>query len=123
MAEVLTGAEREQFVDVLAEWDVGGSPAPVEWAGRAEKDRQEYLPGVTPKAIKKALYDYARRGGEIHRVDEGRSCEDYERDWKYHYDLWPTIRGKVYYFETRFHCSTEPDESVIYIMRFKLDSA
>ncbi len=117
MAVLLTGAEREQFVDVLAEWNVSGNPAPVEWAGRAEKDRLECLPGLLPIDIKKALFDYAREGGKIARVDETR--DEYKARWTHHYDLWPTIRGTVYYFEARFACSAIPDESVIYIMRFK----
>jgi hypothetical protein len=115
MAEVLTGVERKQFVDVLAEWNVGGNPAPVEWAGRAEEDRKEFLSELLPKQIKEALYCYALKNGDIKKVDETR--EGY-RYWKYHYDLWPTILGQEYYFETRFDCKN-PDESVIYIMRFK----
>jgi hypothetical protein len=117
MAEILTGAERKQFVDVLAEWNVGGNPAPVEWSGRAEEDRREYLPGLLPKRIKQFLYDYAREGEKIERVDETR--DEYKALWKHHYDLWPSIQGRVYYFETRFAFSADPDESVIYIMRFK----
>jgi hypothetical protein len=117
MALRLTGSERKQFVDVLAEWHIGGNPAPVEWAGRAEQDRLEYLPDLLPHEIKKALYDYACEEGRIDRVDETR--EEYRHNWKHHYDLWPTIRGTVYYFETRFAYSEDPDESVIYIMRFK----
>ena len=53
MAVVLTGVERQQFVDVLTERNVGGNPAPVEWAERAEKDRLEYLPGLLPKMMAK----------------------------------------------------------------------
>jgi len=117
MAVVLTGAERQQFIDILAEWNIGGNPAPVEWAGRAEEDRLEYLPGLLPNKIKQAIFEYAREGGRIDRVDESR--DEYKHKWKHHYDLWPTIEGIVYYFETRFAYSAEPDESVIYIMRFK----
>lgn len=72
MAEVLTGEERASYVAVLAEWNVGGNPAPVEWAGRAEKDREAYLPGLTPKQIKEQLHLYALGNGEIARVDEQR---------------------------------------------------
>jgi hypothetical protein len=115
MAVLLTGAERDRYVDALAEWNVGGNPAPVEWAGRAEEDRVLYLPQLTPKQIKKALYIYARDGGDIKRVDETR--EEY-RHWQHHYDLWPRLRRRVYYFETRFDCQ-DPDEPTIYIMRFK----
>lgn len=119
MAVELAGPDRQEYVEILKLWDWGGNPDPVSWAGRSEEDRVEYLPELTPKAIKKALHEYARKGGKIDRVDEERNCEDYEHDWKYHYDLWPTIRGKVYYFETRFDLSPNPDDSVIYIMRFK----
>lgn len=115
MAEVLTGAEREQFVDVLADWSVGGNPAPVEWAGRSEQDRKEFLPGLLPKEIKEALYDYVRKNGAVKKVNETRP--EY-RHWPYHYDLWPTILGQKFYFETRFDCE-DPSEPVIYIMRFK----
>jgi len=117
MAVELAGAERQTYVAVLELWDWGGNPDPVSWAGRCEQDRIEYLPELTQKAIKEALCDYARKGGKIARVDERR--DDYKDRWKYHFDLWPTIEGKVYYFETRFDCSPDPDESVIYIMRFK----
>jgi len=117
MAVELAGAERQAYVAVLELWNWGGHPDPVSWAGRSEQDRLEYLPHLTPKAIKRALYAYALKGGKIARVDENR--EGYKHRWKYHYDLWPTIRGKVYYFETRFDCSPDPDESVIYVMRFK----
>lgn len=117
MAEVLKGEQRASFVSVLAEWSVGGNPAPVEWAGRAERDREAYLPALMPKQIKEQLYLYALNNGEIARVDEQR--QEY-RHWEYHYDMWPTIEGQVYYFETRFDCE-DPAEPVIYIMRFKPD--
>lgn len=116
MAVILAGKERVEYVRVLEEWNVGGNPAPVEWAGRAEQDRQEYLPELTPKQIKESLYEYARDGGKISRVDEQR--EPYRHHWKFHYDLWPTINDTVYYFETRLDCE-DPEEPVIYIMRFK----
>jgi hypothetical protein len=119
MAVRMVGAEWQEYVDTLALWNMGGSPDPVMWAGRAEEDRKDYLPHLTPKQIKQALYDFARQGGRIDRVDETR--EEYRNTWTYHYDLWPTIEGAVYYFETRFDRSTDPDESVIYIMRFKPD--
>lgn len=115
MAQLLTGVERKQFVDVLAEWNVGGNPAPVEWAGRAEEDRKEFLPELLPKQIKQALYAYALGNGDIKKVDENRT--EY-RHWQHHYDLWPTILGQQYYFETRFDCR-DPEAPVIYIMRFK----
>jgi len=112
---LLVGGERAEYVAVLAEWEIGGNPAPVEWAGRADQDRQEFLPSLTPKQIKEHLYEYALNGGKILRVDEKR--EEY-RHWKYHYDLWPIINGQTYYFETRFD-RDDPKEPVIYIMRFK----
>jgi hypothetical protein len=118
MAVTLAGEEWSLYVAALAEWNVGGNPAPVEWAGRAEQDRQDYLPDLTPKQIKEFLYQYARDGGKISRVDEQR--EPYRHYWKYHYDLWPTINGVVYYFETRLDCE-DPEEPVIYVMRFKPD--
>ncbi len=117
MAVQLTGADRQEYVDVLELWDWGGNPDPVSWAGRAEEDRREHLPELTPKAIKEALFKYVCAGGRIDRVDETR--DPYRKHWKYHYDMWPTILGQVYYFETRFARSPEPDDSVIYIMRFK----
>jgi hypothetical protein len=117
VAEVLSGDERASYLAVLAEWNVGGNPAAVEWAGRAEKDREIYLPGLTPKQIKEQLYLYALDNGTVTRVVEQR--QEY-RHWKYHYDLWPTIDGQTYYFETRFDCD-DPDEPVIYVMRFKPD--
>ena len=50
MAEVLTGAERQQFVDILALWFQEVFPEnPVAWAGRADKDRIEFLPEMTVK--------------------------------------------------------------------------
>ena len=117
MAVTLAGSERQEFVDILKQWNWGGWPDPVCWAGRAEEDRKDFLAELTPKAIKMALYDYACAGGTIDRVDETR--EEYKHTWQYHYDLWPTIDGTVYYFETRFARSPDPEESVIYVMRFK----
>lgn len=117
MAVLLTGAERDAYVAVLAEWNVGGDPAPVQLGKQAEKDRVACLPSLSPKQIKEQLYLYARdERNRISRVDETRA--EY-RHWKYHYDLWPTIEGEVYYFETCFR--EDPDEPVIYIMRFKPD--
>ncbi len=120
MAEVLTGAERQQFVDILALWFQEVFPEnPVAWAGRADKDRLEFLPEMTVKEIKQELYKYAcQPGAKIKRVDEDRP--NYRDQWDYHYDLWPTINGQVYYFETRLDLSN-PEQPIIRIMRFKPD--
>jgi hypothetical protein len=118
MAEVLAGTERQQFVDVLALWYQSLFPDdPVSWWGRSEEDRMDFLPGMTAKAIKQELYKYAcQPENKIKRVDEER--ERYKKQWDYHYDLWPTIEGKVYYFETRFDLS-DPEQPIVRIMRFK----
>jgi hypothetical protein len=94
MAEVLTGAERKQFVDVLALWHQSVFPDdPVCWEGRSEKDRVEFLPEMTAKAIKYELYKYAcQPKNQIKRVEEDR--KPFDEQWDYHYDLWPTIEGE-----------------------------
>ena len=116
MAVILSGAARKQYVDVLAQWSQSQFPEdPVTWEGRAERDRLDFLPEMLPKAIKCELYEYARQGGVIKRVDE--TNPDYSH-WKYNFKLWPTINGRVYFFETRFDLN-DPEQPIIRIMRFK----
>ena len=118
MAEVLTGEERQRFVDVLALWSQQAFPDdPVSWEGRADQDRVDFLPEMTAREIKYELYRHACiPNSEIKKVDEKR--EPYRDQWDFHYDLWPTINGRVYYFDTRLDLG-RPEQPIIRIMRFK----
>ena len=104
MAEVLTGEERQRFVDVLALWSQQAFPDdPVSWEGRVD-----FLPEMTAREIKYELYRHACiPNSEIKRLRKrGKPTASNGISTT----TWPTINGRVYYFETRLDSADQSNQ-------------
>src|SRR5262249_12541439 len=86
-----------RYKQALADWAITGA---IELQGLAPDGLRATLEGITVKFFKECLCRYVcEQDGEIDQVKEER--EQWRKQWKWHYDLRPTINGVKVYVETR----------------------
>lgn len=99
------------YRNALANWNYAGfvefSPLAAEWLRKELRESQ--------KVFSRRLHDFVAAGGEIDQVVETRPEWN---TWSHHYDLRPTVSGRVLYVETRLRYSdpADPDDPVITVV-------
>jgi hypothetical protein len=83
------------YQNALGNWRFLGF---VDFTKLAQEWLQRELSGMLPRAFAELLHRYVRGGGEIDQVVETRP--EYTI-YSHHYDLRPTVKGRVLYVETR----------------------
>lgn len=94
---VITGEERQRYLDVLAEYRFVGF---LEWLDDARRQLAVFLPDHNQLSVGEILYRYVRDGGDVVRKDENR--DTWKNECRLHYDMVVEIDGRDIYFETRF---------------------
>lgn len=103
------------YCNALANWQFSGfidfSPLAAEWLRSELKESQ--------RDFARRLCDFVRAGGEVDQVVETRPEWTI---WSHHYDLRPTVNGRVLYVETRilFSDPSDTDNPVIMVVNIHL---
>ena len=103
------------YCNALANWRFSGfidfSPLAADWLRREVKESQ--------RDFARRLCDFVHAGGEVDQVLETRPEWT---SWSHHYDLRPTVNGRVLYVETRILYSdpSDPDNPVIKVVNIHL---
>jgi hypothetical protein len=96
--EILVGADRDQFLEVLKDWRFTNI---VVWEVDARRQLDAHLPGLSQQYVAELVYDHLCGGGNLVRVTEDREhwCE---KGWAYYYETVLEIDGQEIYVEMRF---------------------
>lgn len=102
------------YRDALGNWSIAGY-IQFELTEQAQRWIALELGYVKHREFGRLMYDYIAAGGEI---DEVRETRPEWSDYEFHYDLRPTINGKLVYIETRldYRPPFTPDEPVILVV-------
>ena len=107
-----------RYKQALADWNVEGA---IELIGRAHEELRTTLEDVKVKEFKEALYRFVcQENSEIDQIKEER--QEWRKQWEWHYDLRPTIKGVKLYVETRLfpESFSSRQEPIVYVVRIKL---
>jgi hypothetical protein len=100
------------YCNALANWKYHGFVA---FTKLAQDWLQRELGGMSPRAFAEILYLFVQGGGEVDQVVETRP--EYTI-YSHHYDLRPTVNGRMLYVETRldYRDPSDPDDPIVSIV-------